>query len=201
MLHPGKFLILALMAGIGFLILFATHVATPFSIVSASAPDEVQPTTEVILAEVLLPPPLETSENVCNLSSLFPNEVRDWCDLIQHSAEQLQLDPNLIAAVILQESGGQPDAFSSSGAVGLMQIMPRDGIAAAFECINGPCFASRPSIEELLEPAYNIEYGSKMLLNLFNRHGNWRDALKAYGPMDRGYYYADLVLTIYENYQ
>jgi len=44
----------------------------------------------------------------------------------------------LIAAVILQESGGDPSAYSSSGAVGLMQVMPRDGIAAEFMCVNGP---------------------------------------------------------------
>jgi soluble lytic murein transglycosylase-like protein len=107
----------------------------------------------------------------------------------------------LIAAVILQESGGNSMAYSSSGAVGLMQVMPRDGLAAQFQCVNGPCFASRPAIAELQDPAYNIEYGTRMLAGLVSRTGEVREALKAYGPMDRGYSYADTVLAIYENYR
>ena len=102
---------------------------------------------------------------------------------------------------MLQESGGDAMAYSSSGAVGLMQVMPRDGIAASFECINGPCFASRPTIEELQNPEYNVEYGTRMLAGLVNKLGSPREALTAYGPMDAGYSYADRVLAIYENYR
>jgi hypothetical protein len=39
-----------------------------------------------------------------------------------------------------------------------------------------------------------------MLAGLINRLGSLREALKAYGPMDMGYSYADRVLAIYENY-
>ena len=99
------------------------------------------------------------------------------------------------------ESGGDEAAYSSSGAVGLMQVMPRDGIAATFECINGPCFASRPTIEELLQPEFNVEYGSQMLAGLVSNLGSPREALKAYGPMDVDYSYADRVLSIYDNYR
>lgn len=102
---------------------------------------------------------------------------------------------------MLQESGGNPKAYSHSGAVGLMQIMPRDGIAASFMCINGPCFGSRPTIKELEDPEFNIEFGTRMLSGLISKYGNVRDALKFYGPMDVGYNYADKVLAIYENHQ
>lgn len=133
----------------------------------------------------------------CAVSQDFPDQVRRWCDEITHYAESYSVSPNLIAAVIWQESGGNPDAYSHSGAVGLMQIMPRDGLAAEFMCINGPCFASRPTIAELEDPSYNIEFGVKMLAGLYQRHQDWRDALKAYGPMDMGYRYADMVLALY----
>ena len=116
------------------------------------------------------------------------------------SSEETGLPSNLIAALILQESGGDPKILSSSGAVGLMQVMPRDGVAADFMCVNGPCFASRPTIEELKDPAYNIAFGSQMLAGLYAKHGTYRDALYRYGPMDVGYYYADLVLKIWEEY-
>lgn len=140
-------------------------------------------------------------EESCPLSSTYPDKVLRWCDLVVEFASEHNLPPELIAAVILQESGGDPQAYSSSGAVGLMQVMPRDGLAAHFQCINGPCFASRPSIAELQDPAYNIEYGTRMLAGLLTRHGDLRAALKAYGPMDMGYRYADIVLSIYDNYR
>jgi len=108
---------------------------------------------------------------------------------------------DLIAAVMLQESGGNPDAYSRSGAVGLMQVMPHDGKAAEFMCINGPCFANRPSMQELFDPQFNIQYGVRMLAGLIQRKGDVREALRAYGPMDAGYTYADKVLTIYQNYR
>jgi soluble lytic murein transglycosylase-like protein len=137
----------------------------------------------------------------CQVSLDYPQGILQWCDMITSSATQAELPANLIAAIILQESGGDATAFSASGAVGLMQVMPRDGIAASFECINGPCFASRPTIAELQDPSFNIDYGTHMLAGLFARLGNLREALKAYGPMDVDYRYADKVLAIYENYR
>lgn len=137
----------------------------------------------------------------CSLPTSYPESVMQWCSLIEAAADESGLPARLIAAVMLQESGGDPLSYSSSGAVGLMQIMPRDGIASEFMCINGPCFASRPTIEELQDPAYNITYGSYMLADLYDRNGSYREALFRYGPSDMGYRYADLVLNVWENYQ
>lgn len=145
--------------------------------------------------------PESDSNSGCSLGSRYPEKVRRWCDVIESTSAEHGLDPGLIAAVILQESGGDPDAYSRSGAVGLMQVMPRDGIAADFMCQNGPCFASRPSMEELFDPNFNISYGVNMLAGLASKKGDIREALRAYGPMDSGYSYADLVLTINENYR
>jgi hypothetical protein len=140
------------------------------------------------------------SEGNCQLSAQFPQSVQQWCDLIQHYASRRGLSPNLVAALILQESGGDPQAYSHSGAVGLMQVMPRDGLAASFMCHSGPCFTNRPSINELQDPEFNISYGTKMLANLAQKYGDIREALKAYGPMDVGYYYSDIVLGLYQQY-
>lgn len=137
----------------------------------------------------------------CVLSASVRPEVRQWCVLVMRYAAENNLDPNLIAAVMTQESGGNPQAYSKSGAVGLMQVMPRDGLAAGFMCPNGPCFASRPSMEELFDPEFNIAYGTRMLAGLIQKYGNVRDALMKYGPANVGYYYADIVLNIYSSYQ
>lgn len=137
----------------------------------------------------------------CSISSLYPDSVRQWCEIIERHARENQIDPNVISAVMLQESAGNPDAYSKSGAVGLLQVMPRDGLASAFMCPAGPCFSNRPSMEQLYDPEFNIQYGTKMLADLIQRYGDLRDALKAYGPHDVGYYYADIVLRILNSHQ
>lgn len=132
------------------------------------------------------------------ISEKFPKEIGRWCDLIAKYSNNL--DPNLIAALILVESGGNPNAISKSGAVGLMQIMPSDGKAASFICINGPCFADRPKTRELLDPEFNIKYGSKMLSRFIVQQGGVREGLMAYGPKDQKSHYADLILSTYKRY-
>ena len=135
------------------------------------------------------------------LSVKYPQSIQKWLEEIEYSADKYGLDPNLIAAVMLQESGGQSTVISTSGAVGLMQIMPRDGIASSFICGDNPCFKNRPSINELLDPNYNIDFGTRLLFGLLKTSGSTRNALKTYGPMDVGFYYADIVLSIYSAYK
>lgn len=142
--------------------------------------------------------PQEFAAENCAVSQRYPRKVHRWCGLITHYAKQRDLSPDLIAALILQESGGNPDAYSSSGAVGLMQVMPRDGLAAYFLCVNGPCFKDRPSRAELFNPEFNLKYGTRMLARLHKKHRDLRETLKSYGPMDVGYAYADKVLAIFD---
>lgn len=185
---------IGILLGSVFLIFAATSLLSQSEIVSASPEnDDESPMKTIEISDEITPS--------CTVSSSFPNDIQQWCDLIELNSITYSVDSNLIAAVMLQESGGNQDAYSSSGAVGLMQIMPKDGIAANFMCINGPCFSNRPGMDELFNPELNIDYGTRMLTNLFEKYGNWRDALKSYGPMDVGYHYADIVLSIVDNYQ
>jgi soluble lytic murein transglycosylase-like protein len=133
-----------------------------------------------------------------DLSSSFPAAIQQWQQQIEDAALDTGLDSNLIAAVMLQESGGDPGAYSSSGAVGLMQVMPRDGLAQTFMCAGQPCFTGRPSTQELWEPDFNVQYGSRLLARLIDLHESPRAGLKAYGPMDMDFRYADRVLEIYK---
>jgi len=189
-----------LIVGCLFLVVFTRWIASPNLTVQAAG-EEVAIVTPTPAPDLEAETASESGDGECSISSRFPEKVRRWCDLIERYATEYGLDPNLIAAVILQESGGNPEAYSKSGAVGLMQVMPRDGIAANFMCKNGPCFASRPSMEELFDPEFNIAYGTRMLAGLIQRTGDIREALRAYGPINVGYYYADIVLRIYETYR
>jgi len=195
--HPSKAILPAVLIGILVVIGISRFLLNPSLTAQAS---DLEPTPTPV-EQPRSEEPTGTTPEECQISNHYPEKIQQWCLYIQQAAGEFQLDPNLIAAVMLQESGGNPDAYSRSGAVGLMQVMPHDGKAAEFMCINGPCFANRPSMQELFDPQFNIQYGVRMLAGLIQRKGDVREALRAYGPMDAGYTYADKVLTIYQNYR
>ena len=112
----------------------------------------------------------------------------EFCTFIFRYAPQVGLDPYLIAGLISVESSFNPNAISSAGAVGLMQVMPRDGLAA--ELYPG-VFDDRPTVAELLQPEFNVSYGTSLLANLSRYYGSLRDGLFHYGPIGIGYSYPD----------
>jgi len=90
----------------------------------------------------------------------------------------LNIPPNLIEAVIRQESGGNPNAVSPRGAVGLMQIMPDTARAPGFGLSPLPA-------DKLRDPEANRAFGTQYLSAMMNRYqGDVPRALVAYnwGP-------------------
>ena len=77
--------------------------------------------------------------------------------------------------MIEAESKFNPDARSSAGAVGLMQLTP--GTAKGIAQYTG---GSRFHISDLTNPDINIRYGAWYLGHLFAKYGNERLALAAY---------------------
>ena len=93
--------------------------------------------------------------------------------MIEASAARYRQDPNVIRALIEQESGFNPQARSPAGAQGLMQIMP--GTATQYGGAG----------KNLLDAATNIDLGTKIFADLMQRFGNdMNKALTAYnaGP-------------------
>lgn len=205
MRRPLLLLLPGLCLGITFLMIFVSLVTVNESAQASAIPvtgsSPASPTTSPAQTQPSSESSKPASASDCSLPARYPTSIHQWCALIEQEAQKNGVDPRLVAAVMLQESGGNARAYSKSGAVGLMQVMPRDGIAANFKCVNGPCFASRPSMAQLYDPEFNVSYGVKMLAGLIKKYGNPRDALKAYGPADSGYTYADKVLAIYNNYR
>ena len=203
---PGTLICSTLLAALLFLLSAGTAyppptIAKAADVVSSTPqPADIAPNSNDGSAQEATNPNAGQSTSGCQISSRFPAAVLQWCSIISTYSNQYSLDPNLVAALIWQESGGKPQAISASGAVGLMQVMPRDGLAKNFMCANGPCFSSRPTSAQLLDPEFNIAYGTRMLAQLINKQGNLQDALKAYGPMNVGYYYANKVLSLYQQY-
>ncbi|MFN3928675.1 MAG: lytic transglycosylase domain-containing protein [Thermoflexus sp.] len=84
-------------------------------------PNEASASMEPITAPISAAAP---SAEVGALAPLFTPEVQRWSAQIIAWAQAYNLDPNLIATVMQIESCGDPLARSSSGALGLFQVMP-----------------------------------------------------------------------------
>ena len=87
--------------------------------------------------------------------------------MVEQTANRFKVDPELVHAIIRVESGYDPQAISSKGAMGLMQLIPAT--------------AQRFGVANPFDPKQNIEGGVnylKYLLNLFG--GNLPLSLAAY---------------------
>ncbi len=97
-------------------------------------------------------------------------------DIIRQQAEEKDLDPALIAAVINVESGFDQHARSGADARGLMQVTP-DTAQAIADASGGTAF----TVDDLEDPQINISYGSYHLRQLLDQYdGNEIAALAAY---------------------
>lgn len=127
------------------------EMAVDAALVAAIGPDEV-PYAELLPDRNLVltappPAPPEPTE---------PLQVDPRYDpVIQRVASEKGVDPALVRAVIQVESGYQPRARSSKGAVGLMQIMPATG--------------RQYGITNLYDPNANIRAGVTHLRRLLDK--------------------------------
>ncbi len=97
-------------------------------------------------------------------------------ELVQSTAARHGVDANLVRAVIETESGGNPNAVSRKGAVGLMQLMPTTALELG--------------VKNMYSASENLEAGVRYLHTLIDRYGGDLDkALAAYnagaGAVDR----------------
>ena len=96
--------------------------------------------------------------------------------IVRGHAGHYDLDPALLAAVIEAESKFNPDAHSSAGAVGLMQLTPTTAKGIALYT-GGHHFR----LSDLTNPEINVRYGAWYLRHLLDRYDqNEQLALAAY---------------------
>ena len=107
------------------------------------------------------------------LLSFEYSKIRPYFPIIKKISQKYSLPPALVAAVIWQESKGNPYVVSPAGAIGLMQIMPSTGLR---EC--------GLSSKQLKDPYLNIECGCKILKKLYEKTGKYSWAVAQYygGP-------------------
>jgi soluble lytic murein transglycosylase-like protein len=99
----------------------------------------------------------------------LPEAGRPWAGAIDAAATKAGVDPRLLAAITRAESGFNPNALSSAGAVGLTQLMP--GTAAGL--------GVNPT-----DPAANLDGGARYIAGQLDTFGRVDLAVAAYnaGP-------------------
>jgi soluble lytic murein transglycosylase len=95
--------------------------------------------------------------------------------VVRGHARNYRLEPSLLAAVIYQESKFRPDVKSSSGAIGLMQLLPATAKGIAIHT-GGSKFV----VADLYNPELNVRYGAWYLRHLLDKYHDERTALAAY---------------------
>lgn len=102
-----------------------------------------------------------------------PGVIGSTVQLVWDEVKRYSMDPTLVLALILQESGYNPRAQSGVGAKGLMQIMPGTGHGLGL------------SGSEFFDPVKNVKAGIRYLAEMLQRfNGDVKKALAAYnaGP-------------------
>lgn len=118
--------------------------------------------------------------------SPWPNPVWRYQETVNQVADYYQLPPEIVAAIIWRESGGDPASISRVGAIGLMGIMPGYHQCASYN------------------PQANIWCGAGILaLFTANASGDLRSGLAAYNAGEtgrdrngKGWDYAGLILRM-----
>ncbi len=102
----------------------------------------------------------KTIPSVQPLSPIWGPTIRQWSPQIATISQEYGLDPDLIAAVIQEESHGDHQVVSYMGAVGLMGVMP-----------SGPGLEFRPTTEALKRPTTNLHWGAAILTEIIRQSG------------------------------
>jgi soluble lytic murein transglycosylase-like protein len=135
-------------------------------------PEETKPQTrfEKVLEEALDDPYERNGDGSISVPSGLSERMSMWEDKLRELCERYEVDPDLARAVMRMESGGNPNAISRAGAIGLMQLMPSTAKGLGVD----------PK-----DPERNLEGGIKYLSQLSDKYnGDYVKTLAAYnaGP-------------------
>ncbi len=130
---------------------------------AAKAPVQIAESAPAAIAQV----PQEIVQTADAAKAQFFAKEVPFGSVIYQEAKRNNLNPELVAAIVQQESKFHPTARSGAGALGLMQLVPKTG--------------RWMGASNLLNPVQNIAAGTKYLRYLSDRfNGNETNIIAAY---------------------
>jgi soluble lytic murein transglycosylase len=100
---------------------------------------------------------------------------RKFSKYVTQASREFNVPEPIIYATIKTESNFVPDAESSAGALGLMQLMP-----STFEWLTTSVLKENLTPQDIIDPQTNIRYGTYMLSLLYKLLGDWETVFAAY---------------------
>ena len=138
----------------GILLVVAVGVLDVLFLLGVTSPEQIRNT---VLAPFRRSGPQFITDSNAPLASFYAPAVLYWEDSIERWADEYGVNPNVIAIVMQIESCGDPEAVSSAGALGLMQVMPMhfdDG-------------------ENMINPETNVRHGMEVFHECLSQFAGW----------------------------
>jgi soluble lytic murein transglycosylase-like protein len=119
-------------------------------------------------------------------------------DIISRSAKNYGLDPNLVAAIVMTESGGQTcatkyeakykytsDTYTHADNTGITQVTEETHQKTSWGLMQVMGGLARElghegHLTELCDPVIGLNYGCKQIKRLYERYGSQADVISAY---------------------
>ena len=173
---------------------------TGFSAILEENMDKIDKTNDEVVKDNSK---VDSTDNYSNINLHNPAR-QDYMthidSLINSAAQKYEVEPELVKAVMKQESNFNPYALSSAGARGLMQLMPAT--------------ADILGVENSWDITQNIDGGTHFLKDMIDSFGDVELALAAYNagpgnvkkykgvpPFDETVNFIDRVMKNYEEYK
>lgn len=108
----------------------------------------------------------EKPVEVMHYSMLETDALAPYANEIEYASNLYGIDPNFLGAIIMAESGGNPNAVSSAGAIGLGQLMPDT--------------AAGLGVTDPYDPNQNILGAAQYAASLYHQFGSYDLAAAGY---------------------
>jgi soluble lytic murein transglycosylase-like protein len=121
--------------------------------------------------------------------------------IIRKAANRYEVDPDLVKAIVMAESGYDPQAVSSQGATGLMQLMPRTAEALGVEDAFNPEHNVNAGVRYFKQLLEEFNYDIKLALAAYNAGSSAVKRHQGIPPIKATRHYVKKVFAYYRYYK